>query len=55
MTSNTNRADSSRDGEVIRPYHRPHLLVYGALRDLTAGGTGMKAEAWKGIAKKKHP
>jgi hypothetical protein len=27
-----------------RPYHVPHLLVYGAMRELTAGGSGQAAE-----------
>jgi hypothetical protein len=28
----------------LRSYHRPKLLVYGALRDLTASGTGKTTE-----------
>ena len=28
----------------VRPYHTPRLFVYGAMRELTAGGTGIAAE-----------
>jgi len=29
----------------LQPYHSPHLVIFGALRDLTAGGTGTKLES----------
>lgn len=28
----------------LRPYHAPHLLEYGAIRELTASGTGSQME-----------
>lgn len=31
-----------------KPYHAPRLIIYGPLRDLTAGGTGDKSELGKG-------
>lgn len=37
------RIDRKRD--TSRPYHRPRLRVYGALRDLTAGGSVDRPEA----------
>jgi hypothetical protein len=27
-----------------KPYHRPRLVVYGSVRDLTRGGAGRKAD-----------
>lgn len=38
-----------------RPYRKPHLHSYGAVKDLTAGGSGNKAEGHqpkKGYPKK---
>jgi hypothetical protein len=34
-----------------RSYHRPRLFVYGAVRNLTAGGSGNASEGEKGNAK----
>lgn len=33
------------------PYHSPHLLVYGSLGELTAGGTGKANEPQSGSEK----
>ncbi len=38
----------------IRPYHSPRLSVYGAVSDLTEGGSTMRREGEKGIAIKKR-
>lgn len=35
----------------LRPYHRPRLFVYGAVRNLTAGGSGNANEGEMGNAK----
>jgi hypothetical protein len=34
--------------ESRRPYQAPQLLVYGAVKDFTAGGTGSVAEVFPG-------
>jgi hypothetical protein len=39
MTETTQREGESQKPAPARAYHRPQLLVYGALRDLTASGT----------------
>jgi len=37
-----------KDQECRRTYNSPHLIVFGALRDLTASGSGTLPEAGSG-------
>ncbi len=56
MTDSTQREGSARpSGERLRPYHRPRMLVYGALNDLTAGGSGNSKEDNPGTPDKPRP
>ena len=40
VTDNKNK----KQQKPLQPYQSPHLLIFGALRDLTAGGSGTSAE-----------
>lgn len=41
--------ESKESGFTVRkPYDSPHLLVYGEVRELTAGGTGNAVEPSSG-------
>ena len=39
MNRDPAHADHTTDPATPRPYRAPRLLVYGAMRELTAGGT----------------
>ena len=41
----------NKDQESRRSYNAPHLIVFGALRDLTAGGSGTLQETGGGPPK----
>jgi len=41
VTENKNK----KQHQALQPYHSPHLLIFGALRELTAGGTGTNPES----------
>jgi hypothetical protein len=49
MTDTTNRERKPKKTAPPRSYNRPQLRVYGALRDLTAGGSGSTAEGASGF------
>ena len=40
VTGNKNK----KQQKSLQPYQSPHLLIFGTLRDLTAGGSGTSAE-----------
>ena len=44
MTRNDARDNRQGQTATQRPYRAPRLLVYGAMRELTAGGTSGVAE-----------
>jgi hypothetical protein len=44
MTRDLNHDQRHASQPVRRPYRSPQLLVYGAMRDLTAGGSGNTTE-----------
>ena len=45
MNDATNNAQKQEKKPVRRAYHKPHLQVYGAVRELTAAGTGAQPES----------
>ena len=44
MSRPTERDPGPTKEKVRRPYHTPHLVVYGPAKELTAGGTSQQNE-----------
>ena len=42
-----------KEQKTLRPYQTPQLLVYGAVKDLTAGGTGSVVETGNSASNKR--
>lgn len=45
MVAETKEVKTARPGVRVRPYHPPRLLVFGAVRVLTASGSAGNQEA----------
>jgi hypothetical protein len=50
MTTAADDNVSQEENPHRRPYRAPRLIVYGAVRDLTAGGSGKAPESVKSTA-----
>jgi hypothetical protein len=44
LSTTTERHEQEMENGAPRPYRAPRLLVYGAMRDLTAAGTENRVE-----------
>jgi hypothetical protein len=55
MPESKHRGQNPEIESLPRPYRRPRLLVYGPLRDLTAGGAGTQVERAQGQPPQKRP
>ena len=44
MAQHTEISKEKNPQSISRPYRSPRLSVYGSMRTLTAGGTGVKVE-----------
>lgn len=51
MTHQTEEPTAKAQKSRAHPYHPPRLVMYGAVRELTAGGSGNANEGEKGQAK----
>jgi hypothetical protein len=48
MAQKDKNQGETKDRERRRPYHPPRMFIYGAVKDLTAGGSGHAQELSSG-------